>query len=194
MIKIPKKIKEGIAILVSLIFNAYITSVFPVVIAVFISKDVVQFAYIVILTIILLPFVQFILFYRLKLISDFDISNRDQRPLYLVFSSILYTFLYIWSTTTNIGSLIKISLALVIVTLFFTLISTFWKISGHMTYLLFSITSINFLFNSRYLALLYLLVPVVAWARIELKHHTLLQTILGTLTACAISLTIFAII
>jgi hypothetical protein len=63
-----------------------------------------------------------------------------------------------------------------------------------MTYLLFAITSVNYIFLKHYLLYLYLLVPLVAWARVRLNHHTPLQTVWGTAAAMMICLSLFYLI
>jgi membrane-associated phospholipid phosphatase len=63
-----------------------------------------------------------------------------------------------------------------------------------MTYLLFAITSINYIFLNPMLLYLYLLVPLVAWARVRLHHHTPMQTLIGTATAMIICLSLFYLI
>ncbi len=186
--------EEVLAKIISWIFNGFTNALIPLyiagILALELSANSLMIAFFTTVAYALLAFG----FLKLKLINDLDISDRSKRPLFMVFACLLFLLTYLSANYFGSVILVKVALALVTTSVFFTLISTFWKISGHMTYLLFAITSINFMFLNKSLFYLYLLVPSVAWARVRLKHHTIAQTVLGTLTALILSLSVFYLV
>ena len=117
---------------------------------------------------------------RLHVVSDLEITDMKERTLYfslVVLYYVLVSYLYR-------GELFMFTCAvsIVISMLCMTLINTKWKISGHLTLdtlIFFSLASISKLF-----LLLMLLLPLVAYTRIKLKKHTLLQTVFGVILGC----------
>lgn len=180
--------------IISYILNAYLTAVLPILLVLY--KDFVYIAnpYLYALLILSVPTVLLLLFLKLRLINDLDISDRSKRPLFMSCLTIFYGLFYLLTLTSGSILLVKVALTLFVATAFFTIISTFWKISGHMTYLLFAITSITYIYDYPGLMYLYLLVPLVAWARVKLKHHTPLQTVFGTITAMLMAFAFFYLI
>lgn len=181
-----KKNQIKLAEIVSLISNGFLTMVLPIFILVLSHKSLSEFLYIFLPSIIGPMAIYFILRSMGKA-SDINISKREQRPLFSSLMSILFLGIYLLSYNLFSADLTTSLLVLLITTVFFTLISTFWKISGHMTYLLFMIVSLNAFFNEPRLLYLYILIPIVAWSRVILKQHTNMQVIIGTLTAFIIS-------
>jgi membrane-associated phospholipid phosphatase len=74
----------------------------------------------------------------------------------------------------------------------FTVINLFWKISLHTAFITASVTVLIIVYGSP-AAWTVLLVPMVAWARIEMKLHTPAQVLTGALLACSIAIIIFGI-
>lgn len=74
--------------------------------------------------------------------------------------------------------------------LIFMGINLLWKISIHTAFAAASVTALTILYGSSG-ALTAMLVPPIAWARIELEHHSLAQAVAGALLAALIVVVVF---
>jgi membrane-associated phospholipid phosphatase len=72
----------------------------------------------------------------------------------------------------------------------FMCINLLWKISIHTAFMAASVAALTIVYGSVGV-LAVMLVPPVAWARIEMKHHSLAQTIAGALLAVLIVVVVF---
>ncbi len=72
----------------------------------------------------------------------------------------------------------------------FTCINLWWKISLHTAFVTAGITLLFILYGSISTAFT-LLIPFVAWSRIELGHHSLAQVVIGALLGTLIILGVF---
>lgn len=123
--------------------------------------------------------------------NNIDVSNRKQRVILYPFSVavVLLFALYVY---INNGPRILILAAILFVVALVTLdiINTKVKASVHVASVSALIMGIIYLYGGvSYLLLL--LIPLVAWARIVQKRHTIKETIVGAI--CGIVLTITAI-
>jgi membrane-associated phospholipid phosphatase len=114
-------------------------------------------------------------------ISDFHIPIRSQRirPMLLTVACALLTWGILWlgHAPSLLLSLITFGLIQAVIMLFVTL---YWKISGHSAAIAgFSLLAIRLWGHNLWPVLL--LIPLVAWARVRIRRHTLAQTIAGTL-------------
>jgi membrane-associated phospholipid phosphatase len=130
---------------------------------------------------------------RVGVFSDFDISKREQRPLLFSLAMVL-TFIYLVTLfllhapqDLLIGTT-AIILGLVVI----GAVNIFTKVSGHLTVLSAFVTFLILAEGWRALITL-LLIPLLIWARIQTKNHTLIQTILGTILGSATIITIYVI-
>lgn len=128
---------------------------------------------------VILPIGIFLYFLKTKLISDVDVTKRRQR--YLLFGIGTVIFLSSAILTYFLGNreFFVLSLTSFILVLTIFLITLKWKISGHMLMNTYVIFIINYLFDWKYLGL-FVILPFVAFARIYLKKHDILQVIGGT--------------
>jgi membrane-associated phospholipid phosphatase len=62
-----------------------------------------------------------------------------------------------------------------------------------MTFLTMTYTSLIYLFPSSLTILLFPIIPFVAWSRVELKKHTVLQVVMGILVSMLISFLVFSV-
>jgi len=140
---------------------------------------------------IFIPLIFFAISFKLGWVSDIDLSDRRQRPVYLIVfiaglliaSAILY-FLHVplkFFVYTFSG------LVMTVVTTFITL---FWKISFHTAVATSVVTAIVILGGARYIPL-FLLIPIIGWARVTLKKHTLGQVVGGFLVALIVTEAVF---
>lgn len=133
---------------------------------------------------IAVPVILIIIAIRKNIVSDWDITKREERPrvlwvvliLELINVFLLRPFVSPWVTQVLVG---------VFVILFgFTLVTLRWKISGHaLSCALFSGALVSWYGWGWWPVLM--IVPVVGWARVVTKKHTLLQVVAGSLYAFA---------
>lgn len=113
--------------------------------------------------------------------TDYDISNRDDRILPLLFVAILYLLGTIILYFLNLSTLTTILMFSFFLNTVITLLITFkWKISIHLMALAGVTAALIFCFGV-YGALFGLILPILMWSRIELKKHTMLQVICGVI-------------
>lgn len=139
--------------------------------------------------------VSFILFGRLKgFFSDIDISNKKERVILYPFL-IIVTVLFLISIRifggpwilyyAVIGALIGFAIG--------GLVTPYIKASGHVA----TITAFVIPFVLRYGGLFYLmlfLIPLVAWARIIEKKHTLPETVVGGIIGGILTIGVYFIV
>ena len=189
----PEKVKKTIAKTFSDIFNGYLTLIIPILVATIFSSGPLIYRIVTSIFISIVPISTFLILKLLGKVSDFDMTDRKGRPLYCTITTLAIALLYLVTLEQGDTALIIITLNTLIISTFFTIVTLFWKISGHMTYLTMTYTSLVFLLPYPFIILLFPLIPFVAWSRIELKKHTVLQVIAGTLTSFAISLLVFTL-
>jgi membrane-associated phospholipid phosphatase len=129
-------------------------------------------------TSILLPVGLLFLAIKNKIVQDWDLRKREERPKLLVtllIINILNTFLVKYLGDQLIFNLYIFILAY---SVGFLIITLFWKISGHLGVSAIVIFLIIHWYGSNYYPLL-VIIPLVAWARIKGKFHTFAQVIGG---------------
>lgn len=161
-------------------FNGYIALAATLWIGISSQKDLItNYLYVFSFSIFLL-FSHIYILRKLDIVSDWEISDRGQRPKYALSATIPYFFILLFSLNSRSQIFISISLLLLSLNIIFGFISIFWKISGHMIYLsIFSITLYILFGNFIFLLLCGIITLLVGWSRIYLKRHTLLQVIFG---------------
>jgi len=95
-------------------------------------------------------------------------------------------FSYLEAPTTLIATFIA-GLSAVVV---FMCVNLLWKISLHTALVTASVTVLIILYGSM-AAVAVVLVPLIAWSRIELKHHSPAQVAVGALLAASIVVVVF---
>ncbi len=152
------------------------------------SDDARRIAYISVLfsSSILAPM---LLIYGLKKIgkvSDYNISFREQRflpLLVLVAVNLLgYEFMQQMHAPRFLGGILLFN---AVNTVLILLVTLQWKISIHLFTYTSSAALVFLQFGDQSLWLL-LLVPVLTWARIELKAHNFMQTLVGAMLGFAV--------
>lgn len=117
-------------------------------------------------------------------ITDWGISVRTQRYRLNIVAVVSCTIILLVMHVIENISVFQYTFMLFILTVLFTLLTFFTKISAHTS----SITLIGFtlvlIFGIEFWWV-FTLIPIVVWARVELKKHTLFQALCGAiLTAC----------
>ncbi len=187
--------RERIASLTSNILNPFLVSLVLIVVLSFKSTssalDAVKWSLISIAVSVLPIFLVIIYLVRKqRLESPFIITRRQRTKIYLVagvcagIGSII--FLYLGAPPTLRATFVA-GLSAVVV---FMCVNLLWKISLHTAFVTASATVLIILYGS-IAAVTVVLVPLIAWSRIELKHHSLAQVITGALLAALIAVGVF---
>ncbi|QQG49843.1 MAG: phosphatase PAP2 family protein [Candidatus Berkelbacteria bacterium] len=118
---------------------------------------------------------------------DMDITNRADRPLPLMLASLgALVGGVIVSNRLDSPNLLLMSQTLVAMLMVLTVISLVWKISIHASTMA-ALVTLLVIFRGRDLLPLYLLLIPLAWARLELKQHTIAQLIGGAMLGVAVT-------
>jgi len=180
--------KQKIAGIISVLFDPFVEG--PVILGfLFFKKSNLPFWCLLILLLINVFLPALFIFYALKkgFISDWETTKRSERySLNLVLlGAIIFSFFLIrfWDDQF----LEKIFLLTLILFSFYTLITFFWKISGHVM-VNTSLVLIFNLFSSWRFWWLFFLIPLVAWARVVRKKHSPCQVLAGALLASVVIL------
>mgnify|MGYP001558157012 CR=1 FL=1 len=134
-----------------------------------------------------------ILYYgvKKKKFNNFDVSNRKQRPLLFTISMLLLV-LYVGGIFFFHGPtiLVIVSIGMLGGLVVVGLINTRIKASMHMATLVGLITPI-ILSQRRISVVLLGLIPVVGWARVRIKRHTVPELIVGGIFGSLLSLLLY---
>lgn len=123
---------------------------------------------------------------RKGIVTDFHLNVRKERtkPFLIMTANTAVVFLVM--LLLGAPKLILIVIATAVLQLFFMLLITLrWKISGHCTAVAGLVVLALALFGENLLPST-LLIPLVAWSRIRLKRHTLVQTVAGSFMGAVI--------
>ena len=122
---------------------------------------------------VLLPFLLYFFSWKMKVISNWDMNNRSERP------RILWTLVAIEIVCFLVFQLWQL-FPMVLAVIGFTLITHFWKISGHAMSAALASGAIILRFGWNFWPVL-LIVGLVSWSRVVRKNHTIAQVIAGAL-------------
>jgi len=178
-----------IALVTSIVFSPLIV---PIITAIFVigklantSQELFLWLTIVAIFVSILPILGIVLLYRFSKVSNIHLHTKEERliPLCFTFLSMFVGIIMLNWIGAN-DTVIWVCQAFIINAIVFTIITPFWKISFHTSVATGCIIVLSLIVN-KYLVLLFLLIPLIAWARIYRKRHTVLQAIFGTLVALA---------
>lgn len=189
------EMRKRIANLTSNILNPFLVSLVIILLLSFESTpsivDALKWSLILIVVSILPVFSVITYFVRNQRLDDLFIGVRKQR-----------TKIYLLATVCAIvgGSILSyFGAPLILVATFvaglsaivvFMCINLLWKISLHTAIIAASVTVLVILYGS-IAAVTAVLLPLIAWARIELEHHSLAQVTTGALLAALIVVVVF---
>lgn len=183
--------------IVSIVLSPFVLTPLPIVAYLFtyqVSTEKLWIFAVISIIIGLSSIMQNVIFLKLKIISDWNVPDRKDRPFYNIVSAIIFLIGFIISYFYLDSAFQAIPLSLTVILFIFAIISLFWKISGHLTFLTFSITMTFLIINSNYVLLAFLLIPLLIWSRLLLKHHTLYQTLGGSLLGIIIPWIVWVLI
>jgi len=179
--KNSNKIRNSLAFLISRIFEPFILLILLfVILAIVFKPEVVIILSVLGMFFFLISF--FSLGYKKKWFSDIELTDRRQRCLFNTVVSIAGLLLLL--VIFLFGDKVLITYYLVIYSWFllFTIITFFWKISGHTGASTLFFMILASLFGIQYL-LLFLFIPFISWSRVYRKKHTLAQVVGGVILA-----------
>ena len=188
--------KKKLARIISEIFNGFTTMLLAPSL-VFVVSDIPTIYKIIFPTLyISVPLTTFFILKKLGKVSDYEFTKREERPLFFTIVTLSFLILFILSTFILKNPTIStVTVASFTASTTLTIVSLFWKMSGHMTYSTLLFFTTIFLFpNLSFLWLLFIFTPAIAWSRVELGKHTWIQTVAGVLVSTAISITFFFVL
>ena len=187
--------RECIANLTSNILNPFLVSLVLILVLSFKSTsstlDAVKWL-LVSIAISILPVLSVIIYLvrKQRLESLFIITRRQRTKIYLVAGACAgigcIIFPYLGAPLTLRAAFVA-GLSAVVV---FMCVNLLWKISLHTAFVTASVTVLIILYGS-ITAVTVVLVPLIAWSRIELKHHSPAQVAAGALLAALIIVVVF---
>ena len=187
--------RERIANLTSNILNPFLVSLVLILLLSFKSTssalDAVKWL-LVSIAISILPVFSIIIYLvrKQRLESSFINVRKQRTKIYLVagvcagISSIIFP--YLGAPLTLRAAFVAGFSAIVV----FMCVNLLWKISLHTALVTASVTVLIILYGS-ITAVTVVLVPLIAWSRIELKHHSLAQVAAGAFLAALIVAVVF---
>jgi membrane-associated phospholipid phosphatase len=129
--------------------------------------------------------------YATDRISDLDMSIREEREHVFVVFVIFFVLGTIDLWLIGAPAIITASMAgFAVSSLVVQWITRYWKISTHALGITAPLISLCVIYGARPLPFL-VLIPIVCWARVYLRAHTVLQVIAGVGLATVSTLTIF---
>lgn len=148
-----------------------------------------RWRFIVILLLIdgLIPFLYFVHLLSTKEISDWDTTKREQRIKLYGFTLVVHGIGIIIAILFRKVILAEILFIFWMMALMFTLISFRWKISIHTGVSAATVVFLGLLFGARWWWL-FMIVALVAWARVVMKKHSFWQAATGACLAAGILL------
>jgi len=187
--------RKQIASLTSNILNPFLVSLGVIILLSFEStssmSDAIKWSLILVAFSILPVFLIIAYLVHRERLESIFINVRHQRHIIYLLASIFMAsgcviLFYLGAPLV----LIAVFVAALSSILIFMGINLMWKISIHTAFAAASVTLLTIIYGSIG-ALTVMLVPPVAWSRIELEHHSLAQTVAGALIAVLIVVVVF---
>lgn len=177
----PKAMKEKLAKLLSILLGPQVW--LPLLFTSFLFKTGLSKSQLLILAPVLttlqvlLPLLYLYLAPKFGWASEWDLPKKEERyPLLLLsFIANLISIIVIYYIGTKL--LFNLSLLFFVIFTIVAVITYFWKISLHVSLATIGSLMINFLFDWN-MPYLYLSIPIIFWARLTLKKHSLTQLII----------------
>jgi membrane-associated phospholipid phosphatase len=187
--------RERLADLISNIFNPFLVSFVTILLlaldAVATVNEALKWALICLaLSVLPVIIVVFYLVSRKKLEGVFSAPRRQRHTVYAVsagLAAIGCGLLWYMDAPRLLAATFTAGLAAIII---FMLINFFWKISLHTAFISAAAVSLVMIYGTA-LVWTILLVPLVAWSRLELKMHSFMQVVAGAIVAGAIVVAVF---
>ncbi|MDQ2681656.1 MAG: hypothetical protein M3Y21_11675 [Candidatus Eremiobacteraeota bacterium] len=182
-----RRVWRDLARILSTVFNPFLTALaLFIILAHTHATDVVNFWYLLSLSTFFTsigPMLYVFWLYATERISDLDMSIRTERE--SVFGAFVVFYLLgtvtLWLSHTPrllVATMAGYTLSTVLV----LVITRYWKISTHALGITAPLVALSLLYGNQVLPFL-ILIPMVGWARIYLKAHTIGQVVAGAALA-----------
>lgn len=187
-----KNLLPKISRIISEIFNGFLTMILVPTIAFAVSDINILYKIIFPILYLIITIGPFVILRKMKRISDYEFTKREERPPYFTATSVGYFLMFLLTTfLVKDTILIQITLTVFVATCVLTIVTLYWKMSGHMTYSTLLFFTLIYLFPyATFLPLIFVFTPMIAASRVILKKHTIMQVIVGTLVSALISILI----
>jgi hypothetical protein len=187
--------KIKIARIISEIINGFAGMLIPVILVAWISPILIWQKILITVYYLIATISPFYILKALKKISDYELTDRKERPPYFITITTLFLIGFIYTYTLGIEQIYLVTLSLFTTTFVLTIVNMFWKMSGHMTHGTFELMTLIYLFPEiKYLWLILLYLPLLAWSRVQLKKHTWWQTVVGTTVSLTLTILFYYIL
>ncbi len=140
---------------------------------------------------VILPLVLFFILMKMKIVSDIDVTDRNERHSPYLASMVTLLLGTIWLNGSGYEGYAKIFYFATLVNLILLyFINIFWKMSAHamsaacMTAAAYITSPVIFILSA-------VLLTAIGWSRIHLGKHTFLQVLAGALSGFIITLILF---
>lgn len=189
--------KTSLAQIISFLFNPVLLLVFLPLFLVYKTTGnvILALAWTVYTMIFLLAMTFFVIYgVHKKIFTDMDVSKRTQRPLLFVVCLVM-GIIYLWGLFFLDGPKILaiVVIGLIISVLILALINMRLKVSIHVATVSALLFALAIIYQGYYYLTL-LLIPLVAWARLTIKRHTLPETIVGACFGILLALGMYLIV
>ncbi len=174
------KFFHALAVLLSVFFSPYLIPIFFIFIAIWHFEDR-RPAWFIIPTIFLgiIPFIMALVLRKAGKISDLHISNLRQRRLFyqltILPTLICIVVIYFYQVPMII---IHMMVGCILGLLVLAITAPYLKLSGHLAVLSGALLGLWYLYGNR-IAFSFILIPILAWARLYRRKHTLVEIILA---------------
>lgn len=181
----------NLALFISVVSSPFMVGIiFPIWLLHALTPDTLLFWRLYILWMALVVIVPFLYVWwgvKRRFITDIHIKVRQQRLVPLTLAVICDLVMVIISKIMGAPfDVIALGVSVLVLGSIILLVTFRWKISGHLAGLAASITAMGLLINTQ-LYWLYLLLPVVMWARVYRGRHDFKQTLAGTIVAGSVT-------
>lgn len=192
-----RRVWRDLARILSTVFNPFLTALaLFVILAHVTAQDTLDFWRLLFLSTFFTsigPMLYVFWLYSTERISDLDMSVRSERE--LVFSAFVVFYLAgaaaLWITHSP-KLLIAAMLGYFASTLIVGYITRYWKISTHALGITAPLVALTLLYGRQPLPFL-VLIPMVCWARVYLKAHTIAQVVAGAVLATITTVLFFSL-
>ena len=187
--------RERLARLVSNTFNPFVISVAVIILLAFHetsrTADALKWASISISMSVLPVFIAVILLIQSKKMGGFFNNLREQRSITYLLASVLGAIScgLLWYLNAPELLVVTFTAGLISIIMFMG-INYYWKISLHMAFITASLTIVITIYGVAAAGALICL-PLVAWARVQLKQHSIMQVVIGGTLAALIVVMVF---
>ncbi len=127
--------------------------------------------------------------------SDLDLSKKEERDKFYN-TLLILVFVYLVASFFFRGvmfALSIISIGLLFGMIVFKVVNKYIKASIHVAIICAFVTTITTLFGAQYFLITFWIIPLVGWARVYLKRHTLKEVLLGSVLGSFITIVTFLI-